>query len=155
MKRMSNALAIALTIAGLSACNSNSNQKQEIVHSPKNQEHNLEDFVGTYEYQEKRDTIRLALAVEKDSLVGDLTYSLFEKDKNVGTFKGVIKDSLIVGEYRFMSEGMESTWEKVFGIVPSGLIEGFGDIIDENGKVKFVDKNNLRFDHGMLLKKKE
>lgn len=152
---MSNALAIALTIAGLSACNSNSNQKQEIVHSPKIQEHNLEDFVGTYEYQEKRDTIRLALAVEKDSLVGDLTYSLFEKDKNVGTFKGVIKDSLIVGEYRFMSEGMESTWEKVFGIVPSGLIEGFGDIIDENGKVKFVDKNNLRFDHGMLLKKKE
>ncbi len=153
MKRMSNALAIALTIAGLSACNSNSNQKQEMVHSPQIQEHNLEDFVGIYEYQENRDTILLALAVEKDSLVGDLTYSLFEKDKNVGTFKGVLQDSLIVGEYRFMSEGMESTWEKVFGIVPSGLIEGFGDIIDENGEVKFVDKNNLRFDHGMLLKK--
>ena len=132
MKRMSNALAIALTIAGLSACNSNSNQNQESVQTSQNQEHNLEDLEGIYEYQENRDTIRLALAVEKDSLVGDLTYSLFEKDKNVGTFKGVLQDSLIVGEYRFMSEGIESTWEKVFGIVPSGLIEGFGDIIDEN-----------------------
>lgn len=150
---MSNALAIALTIAGLSACNSNSNQNQESVQTSQNQEHNLEDLEGIYEYQENRDTIRLALAVEKDSLVGDLTYSLFEKDKNVGKFKGVLQDSLIVGEYQFMSEGIESTWEKVFGIVPSGLIEGFGDIIDENGRVKFANKNNLRFDHGMLLKK--
>ncbi len=150
---MSNALAIALTIAGLSACNSNSNQNQESVQTSQNQEHHLADLEGNYEYKENRDTIRLSLSVERDSLVGNLMYSFFEKDKNVGTFKGVLQDSLIVGEYRFMSEGMESTRETVLGIVPEGLIEGFGEIVDKDGKMKFVDKNNLRFDHGMLIKK--
>lgn len=77
-----------------------------------------------------------------------------EKDKNVGVFRGVVQDSLIVGEYYFQSEGMESKRETVLGMVPEGLIEGFGEVVDSEDGMRFVDKNNLRFDHGMVLKKK-
>lgn len=154
MKRIYNALAIALVIAGLSACNSQTSTQKTEEKDTFTTNNNLEDLQGTYEYSQNGDTISLKLAVQNDSLIGDLTYALKEKDKNVGVFRGVIQDSLIVGEYYFQSEGMESKRETVLGMVPEGLIEGFGEVVDSEDGMRFVDKNNLRFDHGMVLKKK-
>lgn len=154
MKRMSNALAIALTIAGLYACNSQNKQQQGGTQHPNLKSENLADLAGEYEFNENGDTIHLQLQVQQDSLVGNLTYALREKDKNVGTFRGVVQDSLIVGSYYFQSEGMNSKRETVLGILPDGLVEGFGDVQENEEGMSFVDRNNLRFDHGMLLQRK-
>ncbi len=66
----------------------------------------------------------------------------------------MIKDSLLVGQYTFMSEGVSSVRETVFGIVPEGLIEGFGDVEERDSMMVFKNMDSLRFDHGMILHKK-
>ena len=109
---------------------------------------------GDYSYINAGDTITLQLKAEGDSLSGPLVYSFAEKDKNQGTFHGAIEDSLIVGTYHFRSEGIYSSRETVFGILPEGLLEGFGEIEHQDSMAVFVDRHHLRFDHGMLLKRR-
>lgn len=112
------------------------------------------DIQGDYSYINEGDTITLQLKVDGDSLSGPLVYSFAEKDKNQGTFHGVIEDSLLVGTYHFRSEGIYSSRETVFGILPEGLLEGFGEIEHQDSMAVFVDRQHLRFDHGMLLEKR-
>lgn len=112
------------------------------------------DLQGDYSYKKDGDTITLQLKVDGDSLRGPLIYSFAEKDKNQGMFHGVIEDSLLVGTYHFRSEGIYSSRETVFGILPDGLLEGFGEIENQDSMAVFVDRHHLRFDHGMLLEKR-
>lgn len=111
------------------------------------------ELQGDYSYTHQGDTITLQLKADGDSLSGPLIYSFLEKDRNQGTFQGVIKDSLLMGTYRFQSEGMYSSRQTVFQISPEGLLEGFGEVRHQDATAVFVDPENLRFDHGMLLEK--
>src|SRR5690606_7744862 len=110
---------------------------------------------GDYSDTHQSDTINLQLKADGDSLSGPLIYSFLEKDRNQGTFQGVIKDSLLMGTYRFQSEGMYSSRQTVFQISPEGLLEGFGEVRHQDATAVFVDPENLRFDHGMLLEKEQ
>lgn len=113
------------------------------------------ELQGDYSYTHQGDTITLQLKADGDSLSGPLIYSFFEKDRNQGTFQGVIKDSLLMGTYRFQSEGMYSSRQTVFQISSEGLLEGFGEVRHQDASAVFVDPENLRFDHGMLLEKEQ
>lgn len=108
---------------------------------------------GHYAYQSNGDTILMDLEQEKDSVYGDLKYAFSGKDKNIGKITGRLKDSMIVADYNFISEGVPSVREIVFKLTSQGLIEGYGQIEENNGKVIFSDKTNLSFDHGMVLVK--
>ncbi|VTP95124.1 hypothetical protein [Sphingobacterium daejeonense] len=150
---VSSILAVSLFVLGFSSCQSNSSQNTSENTTSNSNDWTTSELAGKYSYVGNGDTITLDITSRNDSLVGPLNYSFKEKDRNTGTFRGVIKDSLLVGEYSFMSEGMNSTRETVFGIVPEGLIEGFGEIEDTGEKVIFRNIDSLRFDHGMILKK--
>jgi len=150
---VSSILAFSLFVLGFSSCQSNSSQNTSENTTSNSNDWTTSELAGKYSYVGNGDTITLDITSRNDSLVGPLNYSFKEKDRNTGTFRGVIKDSLLVGEYSFMSEGMNSTRETVFGIVPEGLIEGFGEIEDTGEKVIFRNIDSLRFDHGMILKK--
>ncbi|MCT1532732.1 MULTISPECIES: hypothetical protein [Sphingobacterium] len=151
--KVSSILAVSLFVLGFSSCQSNSNQNTSENTTSNSNDWTTSELAGKYSYVGNGDTITLDISSQNDSLVGPLYYSFKEKDRNAGTFRGVIKDSLLVGEYSFMSEGMNSIRETVFGIVPEGLIEGFGEIEDTGEKVIFRNIDSLRFDHGMILKK--
>lgn len=111
-------------------------------------------IIGHYVYQSNGDTIVLDLKQKSDSVFGDLKYAFSGKDKNIGKIAGVLQDSLIIADYNFMSEGILSLREVVFKLTDQGVIEGYGEIEENNGKVIFSDKGNLNFDHGMVLLKK-
>lgn len=112
------------------------------------------DLQGDYSYMSDGDTITLQLKMNGDSLHGPLIYSFSEKDKNQGTFHGVIEDSLLIGTYNFLSEGLYSSRETVFEILPDGLLEGFGEIEHYDSIAVFVNRYDLRFDHGMVLERR-
>jgi hypothetical protein len=101
---------------------------------------------GCYEMTMKKDTGRMKLIIEDSIVTGDLDYDWFEKDGNKGTFKGVIRDSLILADYTFKSEGMISVRELVFKIRDSSLYAGFGPLTDRNGKIVFTDNQKIEFD---------
>ncbi len=71
------------------------------------------------------------------SVSGELQITNFEKDKNTGTLNGEIKDDLIVGWYKFFSEGKSSVRQIVFKIDGDNLLEGYGDITMSGDTVLF------------------
>jgi len=147
-------LAVPVLVISISSCQ-NSKPKSEAEHSTESgKDWTASELAGKYSFEDSGDTIVLELKNQNDSLVGPLNYNFEEKDKNEGVFRGVIKDSLLVGQYTFMSEGVSSVRETVFGIVPEGLIEGFGDVEERDSMMVFKNMDSLRFDHGMILHKK-
>lgn len=146
-------LAVSVCILSLNSCNSSSSESaSKSKHS--NKDWTAAELEGHYSYEQNGDTIILDLNNQNDSLIGELSYNFEEKDRNNGVFRAVIKDSLIVGYYNFNSEGINSTRETVFGILPDGLIEGFGEIEEQDSLIVFKNKDSLRFDHGMVLEKR-
>ncbi len=138
---------LGFTIISFFACNHAPEQGSQ-------QESNVADLEGVYEYHKGRDSIRLELNAKGDSLIGSLDYAFYEKDRNSGVFRAVVQDSILRGKYTFNSEGQSSTREIVFGIVPNGLIEGFGEVKEIDGIMVFNDIKSLQYNHGMLLTKK-
>lgn len=111
-------------------------------------------IAGHYLFHSNGDTIDMVLKQEKDSIFGELKYAFSGKDRNIGNINGRLEDSLITAEYDFVSEGIPSIRQVVFKLTDQGLIEGYGEIEENNGKMVFSDLSSLSFDHGMILKRK-
>lgn len=57
----------------------------------------------------KKDTINLSFQIDKNhSIKGELSYLLFEKDKNKGTILGQMIGDTLKATYTFMSEGKKA-----------------------------------------------
>lgn len=100
---------------------------------------------GCYQMAQKRDTATLSLALKDSTITGNLQYNLYQKDRNIGSLKGVLRGNTIYADYRFQSEGTTSVREVVFKIQDSVLLQGFGELTEKNGKVVFKNKENLQF----------
>lgn len=104
-----------------------------------------------YEYVQGNDTIQASLLVQSGTVNGDLTYKLFEKDKNIGTIEGIINGDTLVADYTFMAEGATSIRQVAFLRKNKSLIEGFGESEEKEGKMVFKDLKKLNFSENMVL----
>jgi hypothetical protein len=109
--------------------------------------------VQCYQYIKNRDTVTLALKSEGNKVTGTLGYNLYEKDKNAGTITGLVKGDTIVTNYTFQSEGQTSVREVAFLKQGDQLIEGFGDVQEVKGEMKYKDISKLKFDGSMAFGK--
>jgi hypothetical protein len=95
----------------------------------------------------KNDTATMSVNTENKNITGSLNYNWYERDDNIGTFKGTIQnDSLIVADYTFQSEGMTSVRQVVFKIKDSMLLQGYGELQTKNDTALFRDVNLVIFD---------
>jgi len=108
-----------------------------------------------YSSIKSKDTVSMDLKIDKDStVVGNLCYRFFEKDKNDGTVIGKLQGDTLIADYTFMSEGVSSLRQVVFVKKGNTYVEGFGEIItDSNGKVTYKDLQTLKFGDGVVLAK--
>lgn len=114
--------------------------------------YNLE--VGCYAYEGNGDRVLLEITEINNSVLGNLSYNLAEKDANSGTFAGMLQDSILIGKYTFMSEGTDGNTREVAFLWKDGqLIEGYGEL-DATG-TSFKDRNTLKFTSNMPLSKTE
>src|SRR5688572_4082270 len=140
---------LVMTLAG---CNSGGNEPEpgETVHAQ------ATDTIvrgarpirldGCYQMILKKDTATLVLEVRDSTVTGNLNYHWNEKDWNEGSLKGVLRNDAIHADYTFQSEGMTSVREVVFRIEENGyLVEGFGDLLQKDGKVVFADRDALQY----------
>ncbi|MEO5645755.1 MAG: hypothetical protein ABIQ40_13655 [Bacteroidia bacterium] len=104
-----------------------------------------------YRYINNKDTVILKINSENGSVSGTLMYNFFEKDKNTGTFKGEMKGNLLIAQYTFMSEGMESVRAVAFKKSGENFIEGYGESEEKNGKDVFKNTDSLNFSNSILL----
>lgn len=100
---------------------------------------------GCYEMTMKQDSAFLSLHVQDTIITGDLRYDWHERDGNVGTIKGVLRDSLIIADYTFQSEGLTSVREVVFKIIDTTLLQGFGELKERDGKVVYKNAAQLQY----------
>ena len=108
-----------------------------------------------YSSIKSKDTVKMDLKIDKDlSVVGNLCYRFFEKDKNDGTVIGKLQGDTLIADYTFMSEGVSSLRQVVFVKKGNTYVEGYGDITtDSNGKVTYKDLQTLKFGDGVVLAK--
>lgn len=104
-----------------------------------------------YTYDANGNLIELQLHYDTDSISGTLNYALADKDSNIGTFKGKLVNNVLIAEYTFQSEGMESVRQVAFQLIGDKLIEGYGDMIEEG--THFKDVTQLKFTSNMPLSK--
>ncbi|WP_316847539.1 hypothetical protein [Pedobacter psychrodurus] len=106
-----------------------------------------------YQYIKNRDTATLSLKTEDNKITGTLGYNLYEKDKNSGTIAGMVRGDTIIANYTFQSEGQTSVREVAFLKQGDQLVEGFGDVQEVKGEVKYKDLTKLKFNGSMAFGK--
>lgn len=79
-----------------------------------------------------------------ETFTGILSFKNFEKDSSSGTYIGTYKNGILLGNYSFKSEGMDSVMEVIFKKSGDTFVRGFGNM-DSTG-THFADPNNVTFD---------
>jgi hypothetical protein len=106
-----------------------------------------------YNYIKDRDTAKMTLMSSGPITTGELSYNLFEKDKNKGIFEGELHGDTLIAEYTFNAEGKESVRQVAFLKKGDQLVEGFGDVEEKNGKMMFKNTASLKFGGGLVFMK--
>lgn len=136
-----------------SSCQSENNQEK----SPNNSSSNAEDVkiseTYCYAFIKDNDTARLNYISTNGITTGELSYNLYQKDKNNGILEGEIKGDTLIADYIFESEGSESVREVVFLMKNNELIEGFGEVEEKDGKTIFKNRSKLIFGNSIVFKK--
>lgn len=104
-----------------------------------------------YKHVSGKDSVRIQLTGNGNNVTGELVYSFFEKDKNTGTLEGQMKGDTIFADYTFQSEGSTSVREIALLKRGDELVEGYGEVREQAGKMVFVNKSALNFDGKMIL----
>ena len=106
-----------------------------------------------YAYTNNRDTASLTLISTGPIVTGELNYQNFEKDSNTGMLKGEMRGDTLVADYTFNSEGMQSIRQVAFLSKNGELLEGFGDVIEKDGKMVFKTLSTLKFGNSITFTK--
>lgn len=112
-----------------------------------------ENTSGTncYLYAGLTDMVSLKMTHTGDTVTGNLVYNFKEKDKNTGTINGRMKGNILIAEYTFLSEGIQSCRQIAFKLDGDNLIEGYGESYSHNDKVLFRNTDSLTFNNSMKL----
>lgn len=103
-------------------------------------------LAGCYSSIMNRDTAALQIETRGAVVAGPLSYKLFEKDRNDGSFQGEVRDNILSGWYLFKSEGVISVRQVAWKINGTELWPGIGEIVQRGDTSAFRDINQLRFD---------
>lgn len=137
--------------AFLFACNAEGNRANQTA---QNTVANPDTVItNCYTYTSASDTILLNINQVKDSVTGTLVYKLKEKDSNHGTINGSMKDSILLADYTFVSEGVTSTRQVAFKKDHNNLVEGYGEVFNDNGKTSFKKPDSLIFSSSLVILK--
>lgn len=134
------------------ACNNNENKEEPADSSATNipavQAPQKICFLGVI----GKDSIKLSLQLDGTNVSGNLNYLMAEKDSNTGRISGNMQGDTLFADYNFASEGQQSMRQVAFLLQDSVAVPGYGDMIDNNGKMDFKDHSKISFDKKSAMK---
>lgn len=101
---------------------------------------------GCYSLIKDRDTASLQLDITNGNASGSISYNLFEKDRNDGTFSGEIEGDILTVWYLFRSEGRMSIRQESWKIRPGRLWPAVGEVMVRNDTTMYTDPARLSYD---------
>lgn len=141
-----NILILAILLA---SCNTQV-KETETNSSAKVEQKNTSE-TNCYLYAGLSDTVSMNLTHLGDSITGYLVYNFKEKDKNTGTINGSMNGNILIAEYTFLSEGIQSCRQVAFKLEGTSFSEGYGESYSQNDKVVFRNIDSLNFQGPMKL----
>lgn len=109
-------------------------------------------IIGTYLARLQNDVYILTIDSEDGVLVkGKLDIKNFEKDSSSGAISGTYKDGILLADYTFKSEGVESVGWVAFKKIDDGFIRGYGDTGTET-RAQYIDLSKIQFDTSVVYK---
>lgn len=104
-----------------------------------------------YKSQMNNDNVALTVYRVNNKITGQLTYNLYEKDRNQGTIDGEMRGDTLLAKYAFTSEGIYSVREVAFLKRGKDLLEGFGETENVQNKMRFKQRDALTFGKSIVL----
>ena len=104
-----------------------------------------------YTYNANGNKVEMQIQYNGNDVVGTLNYNLSEKDSNTGAFVGTLQNNILLLDYTFQAEGMESVRQVAFKLIDDKLVEGYGEM-NEDG-TQFLDVSKIEFTSTMPLDK--
>ncbi len=119
-------------------------------------ESDSEKYSECYYYASGRDTISMSFNTTGDQVKGRLDYHLFDKKQDTGPLKGYLRGDTLYGEFRFTTEEDKEITREVIFIKGDGFYrEGYGDLVEVDGKMVFKNSLGLNFGHDVKLLKQD
>ncbi|MDQ3075908.1 MAG: hypothetical protein M3Q34_02170 [bacterium] len=113
-------------------------------------------ILGCYVAKLAKDVYVLKLDNQMDGRVsGMLAFNNYEKDSSSGTFTGTYKDSILLGDYSFNSEGMDSVMQVIFKKEGNTFVRGYSSTMLEGDKLTFDDLAGITYDPNSTFVKDE
>jgi hypothetical protein len=148
-------LISGIAVLFLSACNSNVTTSVSETKAMDTAIHSGSTISGKhcYAFVSDKDSIFMDVEINDKGATGNLIYKFSEKDKNEGTFEGTMYADTLFATYHFSSEGMLSDREIIFILNDNKAIEAYGELVEENGKMKFSNPQQLSLEQTFALSK--
>lgn len=103
--------------------------------------------LGCYVAKLSKDVYVLNIQSENNGIVsGMLAFNNYEKDSSSGSFEGEYSNGILLGNYRFNSEGMDSDMQVIFKKEGDTFVRGYGDVNTEGDKVTFKNLDGIIYD---------
>ncbi|WP_187270114.1 hypothetical protein [Pontibacter qinzhouensis] len=149
---MKNTAFLFVCFAGLVACQGNPDSATTSTPEDPEPLKQQEPAEQCYSYTSNTDTIWLHLTnTGSNAVSGTLVYNLHEKDKNTGTISGQMSGDTLFADYAFQSEGSNSVREVAFLKKGNTMVEGYGEVEEQDGRMVFRNRGNLTFGDATVL----
>lgn len=100
----------------------------------------IADETLCYEFRFKKDVTSVKLVMKGDSVTGEMSELLWEKDSATGTLKGKKIGNDLIVDYNYEIEGSNQVEERILRMDGEKLLVMSGELMeDKNGKLKMKD----------------
>ncbi len=147
-------VVLVLIIGGILFYTNNKAPEGEVV--PQVVTQTQDSILGCYVAHLEKDIYNLNIQSENNGVVsGMLAFNNYEKDSSSGAFTGVYKDGVLLGNYTFYSEGIDSEMQVVFKKVGNDFVRGYGEVLAQGNKVTFTSLEGITYDTNATFIKNE
>ncbi len=120
-------------------------RKQPVDTGPIVSEQDSSSILGCYIATIGNDVYTLNIqSQENGKAFGTLAFKNYQKDSSSGMFTGSYQDGILLGDYAFRSEGMDSVMQVVFKKTGQDFVRGYGEMNAEG--TRFADLSKITYD---------
>lgn len=103
-----------------------------------------DSVVGCYAMISGQDKYLLDIASQEGvHVTGTLAFNNYQKDSSHGTFDGTYENGILMGNYSFTSEGMDSVMQVAFKKMGDTLVRGYGPVVNEG--TQFMSPDSITY----------
>jgi hypothetical protein len=104
-----------------------------------------------YEGATDRDRASVSYNLNGEAVSGIMEAHYFEREPMSGRLKGFLRNDTLYGEFIYPEEGNTVYRQVIFMASADGLVEGFGEWVEVDGKIVYGNADELAFDHPLVL----